>query len=343
MKRREFIASRRGDRVMNRRAVIAGLGAAAASPFLAHAQQAALPVVGVLGDATAEASQPRLAGLRRGLSQMGFVDGKNMAIEPRWAEGDYELLPRLATDLVRRRVAVIVTTGSERPTRAAKAATDTIPIVAVVAGDPVARGLVTSINRPAGNLTVVSLFTSSNNALVAKRVELMHELVPKAASIGWLADAHILDFEEERRDFEAGAQALGLAAKIAPVAREGDIEAGVRSLVEEGAAAILAAGPLIGSHRGQVIALAARAGVPMMYEWRQYVEDGGLMSYGTDLADIFRHAGIYAGRILKGERVGDLPVVQSDKFALVLNLKTAKALGLDVPPSLLARADEVME
>ena len=327
---------------MRRRAAIAGVGAAAVFPFLTHAQPAAPPVVGVLGDATAESSEPRLAGLRRGLAEMGFVEGKNVALEPRWAAGDYDLLPRLAADLVRRRVAVIVTTGSERPTRAAKAATDTIPIVAVVAGDPVARGLVASINRPGGNLTVVSLFTSSN-ALVAKRVELIHELVPKAASIGWLADAHILDFEEERHDFEAAAQALGLAAKIASATRDGDIEAGVKSLIEQGAAAILAAGPLMGSHRREIIALAARRGVPMMYEWRQYVEDGGLMSYGTDPADVFRNAGLYAGRILKGEKVGDLPVVQSDRFALVLNLKTAKALGLDVPPSLLARADEVIE
>ena len=327
---------------MNRRAVIAGFGAAAVFPFLAHAQQATPPVVGVLGDSTAEASQPRLAGLRRGLAEMGFVEGKNVALEPRWAEGDYDLLPRLAADLVRRRVAVIVTIGSERPTRAVKAVTDTIPIVAVVAGDPVARGLVASINRPGGNLTVVSLFTSSN-ALVAKRVELIHELVPKAATIGWLADAHILDFEEERRDFEAAAQTLGLAAKMTSVAREGDIEAGVRSLIDAGAGAILATGPLIGSYRRQLVALAARAGVPMMYEWRQYVEDGGLMSYGTDPADVFRHAGLYAGRILQGEKVGDLPVVESDRFALVLNLKTAKALGLDVPPSLLARSDEVIE
>ena len=327
---------------MKRRAAIAGFGAAAVFPFLAQAQQATPPVVGVLGDATAESSQPRLAGLRRGLAEMGFAEGRNVALEPRWAEGDYDLLPRLAADLVRRHVAVIVTTGSERPTRAAKAATDTIPIVAVVAGDPVARGLVASINRPGGNLTVVSLFTSSN-ALVAKRVELIHELVPKAATIGLLADAHILDFEEERRDFEAAAQTLGLAAKIASVAREDDIEAGVRSLIDEGAGAILAAGPLIGSHRRELVRLAARSGMPTMYEWSHYVEDGGLMSYGTDPADVFRNAGLYAGRILKGEKVGDLPVVQSDRFALVLNLKTAKALGLDVPPSFLARADEVIE
>jgi ABC-type uncharacterized transport system substrate-binding protein len=328
---------------MRRRVVIACVGAAVAFPFLAHAQQATLPVVGVLGDATAEASQPRLAGLRRGLAEMGFVEGKNVVLEPRWAEGDYDLLPRLAADLVRRRVAVIVTTGSERPARAAKAATDTIPIVAVVAGDPVARGLVASINRPGGNLTVVSLFTSGNNALVAKRVELIHELVPKGTIIGWLADVHILDFEEERREFEAAARALGVKAKIASVAREGDIEAGVRSLVEEGAAAIVEAGPLMGSHRRELIALSARERVPIMYEWRQFVEEGGLVSYGTDRAEIDWSAGIYAGRILRGEKVGDLPVVQSNKFVLVLNLKTAKALGLDVPPSLLARADEVIE
>jgi putative ABC transport system substrate-binding protein len=314
-------------------------GAAAAWPLAARAQQAAVPVVGFLFDATPEASARRLTGFYRGLSETGFVDGQNVAFELRWARGNYDLLPDLAIDLVRRHVSVIVTGGSERVTRTAKTATTTIPIVATVAGDPVKRGLVASINRPGGNLTVVSLFTSSNNALVAKRLELLHELVPKAAIVGWLAD----DYEDELHDLKRAAQALGLEAKVAPVAREGDLEAAFTSLVGQGAGAILEAGPIITSNRELVVALAAREAVPTVYEWREFVNEGGLMSYGTDLAEVFRQAGVYAGRILKGDKAGDLPVVQPTKFELVINLKTAKALGLTVPLTLQAAADEVIE
>jgi putative tryptophan/tyrosine transport system substrate-binding protein len=328
---------------MRRRDLIAGIGAVGAWPFVAHAQQKVMPVIGFLSDATPEAVGSRLTGFHRGLLEMGFVDGRNVAIEFRGARGNYNLLAELAGDLVRRNVSVIVTTGSEKVTRAAKAATTTIPIVATVAGDPVRRGLVASVNRPGGNLTVVSLFTSTDNALVAKRVELLHELVPHAKVVGWLADANILDYEDELRDLEHAAQALGLAATAVPVAHEADIGSAFASFARQGVRAALESGPLISSHREMVVALAAGGAIPMLYEWRDFVRDGGLMSYGTDLAEVFRHAGVYAGRILKGERAADLPVVQATKFELVINLKTAKALGIDVPSSLLARADEVIE
>jgi putative ABC transport system substrate-binding protein len=245
--------------------------------------------------------------------------------------------------LVRRPVAVIATAGTERVTRAAKAATATIPIVAMVAGDPVKRGLVASVNRPGGNLTVVSLFTSSNNALVGKRVQLAHELVPKATIVGWLADSNILDYDDQLHSLLDAVQALGLAAKVAPAAREGDLATAFASLVRQGAGLILPAGPIAADHRAEVVALAQRASMPMMYEWSDFVREGGLVSYGTDRTEVRRQAGIYAGRILKGEKVGDLPVLQAAKFELAINLKTAKALGITVPQSLLVSADEVIE
>ena len=238
---------------------------------------------------------------------------------------------------------MIVTGGSERVTQTAKTMTTTIPIVAVVAGDPVKRGLVASVNGPGGNITVVSLFTSSINALVAKRLELLHQLVPKATIFGWLADRNILDYEDEMQDLLRAAQALGLEVKVAPVARERDLEAAFTSLLRQGASAILEAGPVITSSRQLVIALATRGAVPMVYEWREFVDEGGLMSYGTDRAEVYRQAGIYAGRILKGDKAGDLPVVQPTKYELVINLKTAEALGLTVPETLLATADEVIQ
>jgi len=318
------------------------IGVAAVAPLAARAQPAT-PVIGFLSDAAPEAVGSRLSGFQRGLAEMGFVDGGNVVIEFRGARGDYDLLPSLAADLVRRKVSVIVTTGSEKVTRTAKAATGTIPIVATVAGDPVRRGLVASVNRPGGNLTVVSLFTSSDNALIAKRVELIHEFVPTATVVGWLVDANILDYEAELQDFRQAAQALGLEAVIAPVAQDTEIVSAFASFARQGVGALLESGPLIGSHRQQVVALAARQSIPMLYEWRDFVRDGGLMSYGTDLAEVFRHAGVYAGRILKGENPGDLPVVQATKVELVINVKAAGAMGLEIPPALLVRADEVIE
>jgi putative ABC transport system substrate-binding protein len=328
---------------MKRRDLFTTLGAALMLPRVVVAQQSSVPVVGFLADATPEGFAPRVAALRRGLAELGFVEGQTVAIEFRWARGDYDHLGGLAADLVRRQVAVIVTAGTEKVTRAAKDATATIPIVAAMSGDPVKRGLVASVNRPGGNLTVVSLFTSSNNALVSKRVELIHELVPKLTALGWLVDANILDYADQLHDLQSAAQAFGLAIKIAQVARESELELAFASIVRDGAGAVLETGPVMSANRARTVAMAEKRGMPMLYEWRAFVDEGGLMSYGSDLSEIFRQVGVYAGRILKGEKVGELPVVQQTKIELIVNLKTAKALGLTIPPSLLARADEVIE
>jgi putative ABC transport system substrate-binding protein len=328
---------------MRRREFISLLAGAAAWPLAARGQQSTMPVIGFLADGTPEGFAPRIAVLKRGLSDVGFIEGQNMTIEPRWARRNYELLPALVDDLVRRRVSVIVAVGSEKVARAAKAATTTIPIVATAAGDPVKRGLVASINHPGGNLTVVSLFTSSSNALVAKRVELLHELVPKVTTLGWLVDTNILDYDDELHDTESAAQAFGLKVAIARVDGNADLEAAVASLVRDGAGALVETGPVVYDNRARVVAAAARASVPMLYEWRTFVDEGGLMSYGSDIDAVYRQAGVYAGRVLKGENVGDLPVVQPSKIELIINLTTAKALGLTFPITLLGRADEVIE
>jgi putative tryptophan/tyrosine transport system substrate-binding protein len=329
---------------MRRRDFITLLGGTAVAwPLAARAQQPASSVVGFLADGTPEGFAPRVAAFRRGLSDTGFIDGQNIAIELRWARRNYDLLPALAGDLVRRQVSVIATAGSEKVTRAAKEATTTIPIVATVAGDPVKRGLVASINHPGGNLTVISLFTSSSNALVAKRVEITHELVPKVATVGWLVDANILDYDDQLHDLQSAAQALGLELATARVGQDSELEAAFASLIREGAGALIETGPVFYDNRERVVTLAARAKVPVMYEWRTFVNEGGLMSYGSDIDAVFRQAGIYAGRVLKGENVGDLPVVQQSKIELIVNLRTAKALGLTFPITLLGRADEVIE
>ena len=302
-----------------------------------------MPVVGFLAGGTPEGEAPWVAAFKRGLSDTGFIERRSVAIEFRWARGNYDLLPALAGDLVRRQVSVIVTVGSEKVTRAAKEATATIPIVAVVPGDPIQRGLVASINHPGGNLTVVSLFTSSNNALVAKRVEIMHELVPKVATLGWLVDANILDYDDQLHGTQSAALAFGLELVIARVGRDSELEAAFASLLRDGAGALVETGPVLFDNRERVIALAARASVPMLYAWRTFVDEGGIISYGSDFEAIYQQAGVYAGRVLKGERVGDLPVVAPSKIELVINLRTAKALGLNFPLTLLGRADEVIE
>jgi putative ABC transport system substrate-binding protein len=329
---------------MKRREFITLLGGSAATwPLVARAQQPAMPVVGFLADGTPEGFAPRLAAVKRGLYETGFIEGQNVAIEPHWARRNYELLPQLADDLVRRKVQVIVTVGSEKVTRAAKDATKTIPIVATAAGDPVKRGLVASINHPGGNLTVVSLFTSSSNALIAKRVELLHEVVPKATTLGWLVDTNILDYDDQEHDIHGAAEVFGLKLTIARVDGNSDPELAIASLVRDGAGAITTTGPIVYDNRARVVAAAASASVPMLYEWRTFVDEGGLMSYGSDINAVYRQAGIYAGRVLKGENVGDLPVVQQSKIELIINLKAAKALGLTFPITLLGRADEVIE
>ena len=328
---------------MRRRDFITLLGGAAAGwPMTARAQQQ-VPVVGFLADGTPEGFAPRFAAVKRGLQETGFTEGRNVAVEPRWARRDYQLLPSLADELVRRKVSVIVTVGSEKVTRAAKDATRTIPIVATMSGDPVSRGLVASINHPGGNLTVVSLFTSSSNALVAKRVELLHEVVPKATTLGWLVDTNILDYDDQEHEIHIAAQAFGLKLAIARVDGNSDLEAAFASLVRDGAGMITMTGPLFYDNRAGAIAAAARSSTPVLYEWRTFVDEGGLMSYGSDIDAVYRQAGIYAGRVLRGENVGDLPVVQQSKIEFIVNLKTAKALGLSLPIPLLGRADEVIE
>ncbi len=328
---------------MKRREFIAVLGGAASWPLAAGAQQQAIPVIGFLGDGSPEGFAPRTAAFQRGLSDMGFIKGQNVAIEFRWARGHYDLLAALAQDLVRQQVSAIVTAGSEKVTRAAKDATTTIPIVATVSGDPVKRGLVASVNRPGGNLTIVSLFTSSSNALVGKRVAILHELVPKATSLGWLVDTNILDYEDQLHELRSATQAFGLEIKIARVPGESELEPGFASLIRGGVGALLETGPIFYNNRERVVAFATHASVPMLYEWRTFVDEGGLMSYGSDIGAVYRQAGVYAGRVLRGEKVGDLPVFQQSKIELIINLKTVKALGLTVPANLLALADEVIE
>jgi len=329
---------------MRRRDFITLLGGAAAGwPLTARAQQTAMPVVGFLADGTPEGFAPRLVAVKRGLQETGFIEGRNVVVEPRWANRNYQLLPSLADDLVRRKVSAIVTVGTEKVTRAAKDATTAIPIVATMSGDPVSRGLVASINHPGGNLTVVSLFTSSSNALIAKRVELLHEVVPKATTLGWLVDSNILDYDDQEHEIQSAAQAFGLKLAIARVDGNSDVEAALASLVRDGAGAITMTGPLFSGNRARVVAAAARASMPALYEWRTFVDEGGLMSYGSDIDAVYRQAGIYAGRVLKGENVGDLPVIQQSKIEFIVNLKTAKALGLSLPIPLLGRADEVIE
>jgi ABC-type uncharacterized transport system substrate-binding protein len=327
MRRREFIC-------------LVGGGAAAIWPFAVCAQQQPAPVIGFLSSRSPDEQVDATAAYRQGLREIGFIDGQNVAIEYRWAEGRYDRLPVLASDLVRRKVAVIFA-STTIATRAAKDATATIPIVFTGASDPVRLGLVGSLNRPDGNLTG---FTTASGVLEAKRLELLHELVPTAATIGVLVNATNSIAESNVADMETAVRAHGEKMLVLRVGGEQDIPTAFAELASQRVGALLVAtDPFFGDHRDQLVTLAARYSVPTMYVRREFTVAGGLISYGANVTDGYRQAGAYTGRILKGTKPSDLPVQQPTKFELVVNLKTAKALGLTVPLTLQARADEVIE
>jgi putative ABC transport system substrate-binding protein len=326
---------------MKRRQFISLVGGAAAWPVAARAQQPPMPVIGLLGLTSPEAFAPELAAFQRGLVEAGYVEGRNATIEYRWARGQFDRLPSLATELVRRGAIVIAATGTPASALAAKAATSAIPVVFVTGGDPVQMGLVASLNRPGGNATGVYMLTS---ALEPKRLELLRELVPNAEVIGVLVDPNSPDTEIQLRDLPVAAQSLGQQIRFLRAGNEGDIDAAFATLIKQKMGAlVVASSPFYLPRREQIVTLAARHAVPTVYFFRDFAMAGGLMSYGTSLVDAYRRAGIYTGRILKGERAADLPVEQSTRVELVINMKTAKALGLTFPITLLGRADEVIE
>jgi putative ABC transport system substrate-binding protein len=325
---------------VNRREFITLLGGAAAAwPLAARAQQPATPVIGLLDAASAAERTDFMPAFRQGLAEAGYVEGQNVAIEYRWAEGRYDRLPELAADLVRRRVSVIATPATTGAALVAKAATATIPIVFGVGGDPVQLGLVASLNRPGGNATGVNFFTIE---LMAKRTQLLRELVPGAKRVAVLLNPTDRSNESTVRDVEAAVIGQQVLAFEAATGRE--IDAAFESLERKKVDALfVAGGAFYAARRVQLAVLAARYAVPATYSQREFVKAGGLMSYGTNLADTWRQVGLYTARILKGAKPTELPVVQSSKFELVINLNTARALRFEVPPSLLARADEVIE
>jgi ABC-type uncharacterized transport system substrate-binding protein len=327
---------------MRRREFISLLGGATAGwPLTVRAQQSVMPMIGFLNSASPQPFKNYVAGFRAGLKETGYVDGQNVAIEFRWAEGHYDRLPGMAADLVRRKVAVLVATGGSPAVQAAKAATTIVPIVFTIGADPVRLGFVASLNQPAGNMTGVNFFTTE---MESKRLGLLHALVPKAELIAILLNPNNPVATDQMREVQEAARAIGRQIHILPAGNESDIEPAFATAVQLHAAAMLVCGdPFFNSQRDRIIALAMRHAIPAIYEQREYALAGGLMSYGTSFIDAYRQVGIYVGRILKGEKPGDLPVVQSTKFQFVINLKTAKALGIEVPPNLSAEADEIIE
>jgi ABC-type uncharacterized transport system substrate-binding protein len=325
---------------MRRREFITLLGGAAAWPLIARAQQPAMLVIGFLRNTLPEDSAYLLAALRQGLAEVGYVEGQNVAIEYRWAENRFERLQELAADLVRRQCAVIVA-GGNAPARAAMAATATIPIVFASGDDPVRLGFVASLNRPSGNVTGVTFYAG---VLVAKQLELLREVVPKAAVVSMLVNPSSPAADDQIRDAKAAARAIGLEIHILNASSERDFEKAFATLVQYRADAVIVAGDaLFTGQRDRLVALAARHAVPVTYNLPEFVAAGGLMSYGSSSMDAYRQVGVYTGRILKGAKPADLPVQQPTKFELAVNLKTAKALGLTVPPAVVGRADEVIE
>jgi putative tryptophan/tyrosine transport system substrate-binding protein len=327
MKRREFIR-------------LAG-GAAASVPFAARAQQSIAPAIGFLGSGVPADQVSLVAATRDGLKESGYIEGQNLTIEYRWAEGKYDRLPGLAAELVERRVALIVAAGGSDPGRAAKGATSTIPIVFVSAADPIRAGLVASLNRPEGNVTGISLIGST---LEAKRLELLHEMMPQASTIGVLINSKYPEAKAQTLEVEDAKNRLGVTLIVLNASTEKEIAAAFDTFVEQKVGAVLACNdPFFGSYREQLASLARGHKLPAMSFRREFAEVGGLLSYGPHFAEGYHQAGIYAGRILKGAKPTDLPVVQPTKFEMVVNLKTARAIGLTISESFLLRADEIIE
>jgi putative tryptophan/tyrosine transport system substrate-binding protein len=322
---------------MRRREFIILFGGTAAWPLVARAQQPAMPVIGYLDPGSPEASANYVTAFRKGLSEAGYVEGRNLAIEYRWADNEPNRVPELAADLVRRRVAAIVIGDSTAVTLAAKSATTTIPIVFIAGGDPMQSGLVASLNRPGGNVTGI---THMNAGLGAKRLGLLRELMPQALRFSALVPQEIMS--SIVTDLQEAASVVNMPIEILPAGTSGEIDAAFATLMQKRADALLVS-PTFVNRRAQIVMLTAYHHVPAIFSWREDVVAGGLMSYGPSITDQFRQAGIYAGRILKGEKPADLPVLQPIKFEFVINLQTARMFGIDIPPTLLARADEVIE
>jgi putative tryptophan/tyrosine transport system substrate-binding protein len=326
---------------MRRRDLIVLLGSAMTAARALHAQQKAMPVIGFLSSASPGPFAPFVAAFRQGLSESGYVEGQNVAIEYRWAEGHYDRLPDLAADLVHSRVEVIATSGGDTVAGAAKGAAPAIPIVFTSGGDPVARGFVASLSRPGGNMTGVALLVVE---LVPKRLELVRELVPNAAGIGALINPKNTNAGRNLTALQEAARVKGVQLHIVEASAESDFEKAFASLASlQAGALVVGADPFFTARRAQIVALAAQHSLPTIYEWREFVDAGGLISYGPSLAGVYRQIGTYVGRILDGKKPADLPVEQPTKFELVINLNTAKALGLTIPQIILARADELIE
>jgi putative ABC transport system substrate-binding protein len=327
---------------MIRRDFIALLGGGAATwPVVARAQQPAMPVIGFLNGASPAELGPRVDAFRDGLAEMGYAEGRSVAIEYRWGLGQYERLPEMAIDLVRHRVAAIAATGGVPSVRAAKAATFEIPIVFTMGADPVAFGLVASLNRPGGNVTGITLISGE---IVSKRIAVLRDLLPGAKVLGVLMNSTTPSSEAESVAAERTAHTLGWQVKVLRVGKELDFDTAFQPLVRERVDALLVTtDPIFESQRHRIVALAAQHAVPTIYALREYAVAGGLMSYGASINDVYRQAGSYVGRVLKGEKPSDLPVIQTSKFELLINLKTAMTLGIVVPAAVLALADEVIE
>jgi len=326
---------------MRRREFNAGLGGAATLPFVARAQQPAMPVIGFLSARSASDSTRNVAAFGKGLEEAGFSEGKNVSVEYRFAEGQLDRLPGLATELVRRPVSVLVAVGGASSALVAKKATSTIPIVFVIGGDPVGLGLSSSLSRPDGNATGMTIVSAD---LARKRLGLLRELVPNAAALAVLINPDTPEGRVQLSDMRAAAQSLGLNLRILQAGDEQAIERAFTALSQDKVDALLiGSDPVFDVHRDKLVALVAAAAMPAIYQFRDFAVAGGLMSYDPDIADAHRQVGVYTGKILKGAKPGDLPIQQPTRFNFVLNLKTAKALGITVPPALLARADEVIE